>query len=562
LKTFARSAIAALLTATTLFAQQQPPQTELPKLSETIDVRVISVDVVVTDKKGNPITGLKKEDFQLYENSVPKTITNFYEVEGAKARNVVVASQPGVQASAPAPQPAREEIPENLRRRIIFFVDNLSLMPFNRNRVFKEMKEFAKNILRPGDEAMVATWNRSMKVRVNFTRDPVLIQQTLDIIAGESALGVSNRSEARDVQKRISDATSYDEAVADARGYAQSVEHDLRQTVESLTGMMSTLAGVEGKKVLVLTTEGFQMQPGREMFTMIDEVGRQKGWTASSTMMEGMSFDANSLIQDIARTANANGITLYAIHAGGLGQVNEGMSAENSQPIPYSVMQAASSNSTDSLQLISELTGGLASVNTNNYAQAFKNIQRDLDSYYSIGYRAGTERVDRQRSIDVRINNKNYIVRNRETFVEKSTFAEMNDRVIANLLYKTKANDLKILVKMGQPKPQEDLFRVPIEIQIPMESLTLLPQGERYMGGFSVYIAVANKDGDMSDVARRQHQVSVPSADYPKIKGKYYTFAVDMLMEPGPNRVSVGVVDDVSNVTGFDRQPIIAQDLR
>ena len=227
MKTIAPSLIAALLTATTLSAQQPPPQTELPKLSETIDVRVINVDVVVTDKKGNPITGLKQEDFELYENGVPKTVTNFYEVEGAKARNVVVASQPGVQASAPPPQPAREEIPENLRRRIIFFIDNLSLMPFNRNRVFKEMKEFAKNILRPGDEAMVATWNRSMKVRVNFTRDPVLIQQTLDIIAGESALGVSNRSEARDVQKRISDATTYDEAVAASAELAFDKGHEL-----------------------------------------------------------------------------------------------------------------------------------------------------------------------------------------------------------------------------------------------------------------------------------------------------------------------------------------------
>ena len=41
---------------------------------------------------------------------------------------------------------------------------------------------------------------------------------------------------------------------------------------------MTTLAGVEGKKILVLTTEGFQIQPGREVFTLIDEVAREKGW--------------------------------------------------------------------------------------------------------------------------------------------------------------------------------------------------------------------------------------------------------------------------------------------
>jgi VWFA-related protein len=553
------------LAAATLAAQQPQQQpNEAPKLTETMDIRIINVDVVVTDKKGKPITGLTKDDFQLLENGVPKTISNFYEVEGPKALNISITPTPG--APAPAPAATREEIPENLRRRVIFYIDNLSLMPFNRNRVFKEMKEFAKTILRPGDEAMIATFNRSMKIRMPFTRDAAAIQTTLDTIAGESAMGVSNKSEGRDVQKRIQDAQNYDEALASARTYAESVNHDLRQSADSLNGLMTTLAGVEGKKVLVLTTEGFQMQPGREMFYLIDEVGREKGWQSGSTMLEGMTFDAASQIQNIAKTANANGITMYAIHAGGLGAANEGMSAEHDRPTPYTVTQAAVSNSTESLQLIAEMTGGLASINTNNFGQAFRNIQRDLESYYSLGYRAGTERVDRQRSLGVRLKdkekNRNYIVRNRETFVEKSTFAEMNDRVIANLLYRTKANDLHIIVKVGTPMHAEDLYKVPVEIMIPMESLTLLQQGESYMGGFSVYVAVANKEGDMSDVARQQHQIRVPASDYGKINGKHYTYSLDLLMEPGPNKISVGVVDDVSNTTGFDRVPVIAADLR
>src|SRR5256885_13207989 len=425
-----RSAIAALLCAATALAQQPQPQpsTEVPKLTETMDIRVINVDVVVTDKKGNPITGMTKDDFELYENGVPKKISNFYEVEGKKSINVAITPAP--EAKPVAAQ--REEIPENMRRRIIFYIDNLSLAPFNRNRVFKEMKEFAKNVLRPGDEAMVATFNRSMKIRLPFTRDPGAIQTTLDTIACESAMGISNRSESHDVMKRIQDTDHLDDAIAQARSYSESVNHDLRQSVESLNALMSTLAGVEGKKVLVLTTEGLQMQPGREMFYLIDEVGREKGWNGS-TMLEGMTFDASSQIQSIAKTANANGITLYTIHAGGLGAANEGMMADQQKATPYIVSQTAVSNSTDSLQLMADMTGGLASINTNNYAKAFKDIARDLEAYYSLGYRAGTERVDRQRNLDVRVKNRNYIVRNRQTFVEKSTYAEMNDRVIANL---------------------------------------------------------------------------------------------------------------------------------
>ncbi|HYM59561.1 MAG TPA: VWA domain-containing protein [Thermoanaerobaculia bacterium] len=577
MKQLTLAAIIAWLLLTPAFAQQpskattppaeSKPAAEIPKLVESIDVRIINVDVVVTDKKGNTITGLKREDFDVYENDVLKPITNFFEVEGRRAINAVTEvpthAQPAPAAAAPAATSSADTVPDSLKRRIIFYIDNLSLAPLNRNKVFAQMKDFARNTMRPGDEAMIATFNRSMKVRVPFTRDVTQIEQTLDSILGESAMGASNRSERTDVENRIRDTDSYDEAIATARTYASSVEHDLRQSVSSINALMSTLAGVEGKKILVLTSEGFQMSPGKEVFYFIEDLSRERtAWqNAGSTIIEGMTFDAASLIQSVAKTANANNITLYTIHAAGLGAGNEN-SAENAHPTSFTVSQAAISNSTDSMQLMAEMTGGLASLQTNNFALAFKRIQRDLDSYYSLGYRGGTERVDRQRALQVRVKNRAYVVRARQTFVEKSTFAEMNDRVIANLLYKTKSNDLHILVKVDTPQAADDLFKVPVEIQIPMESLALLPQGNDYVGGFDVYVAVANKDNDMSDVARKNHEIRVPAADYPKLKGKFYTYTLDLLMERGLNRISIGVVDNVVNTTGFAREQIIAQDLR
>jgi VWFA-related protein len=393
--------------------QQAEPQ-DLPRVLVTVDVRVINIDVVVTDRKGKAITGLTRDDFILYENGRPQNITNFYEIvtQGSE----IAAVQPAPAPEGPAPVQAA---PEELRRRIIIFIDNLSLSPFNRNRVFKEMKGFVRNVLGPGDEAMIATWNRSMKVRLPFTGDPVQIEQTLDAIAGESALGIHQISERRQAQGQIRDARSYQDAVIAARSYSQALEHDLRQTVSNVNSLMSTLGGVEGKKIMLVTSEGFQMQPGRELFTYIDDVSREKGnWQSSgSVFLESMHFNASNLIESIARSANANGITLYTLHAGGLVGYNES-SAENSEPISPAVQQAALSNSTDSLRLMADLTGGLAVVGTNNFSGAFERIAQDLSSYYSLGYRSGTERVDRQRSIEVKTRNRQYVVRSRRSFVE------------------------------------------------------------------------------------------------------------------------------------------------
>ena len=66
----------------------------------------------------------------------------------------------------------------------------------------------------------------------------------------------------------------------------------------------------------------------------------------------------------------------------------------------------------------------------------------------------------------------------------------------------------------------------------------------------------------MSDVSRKTHQIHVTREDMPKSKGKYYTYTLDLLMEKGLNKVSVGVVDDVSSVSGFAAQQVLAKDLR
>jgi VWFA-related protein len=549
--------ILAVATALPVFAQKKNAEPEMPRLVENIDVRLINVDVVVTDRRGNFISGLSKNDFEVLENGVPKTITNFYEVEGNRAKSIV-ADEVGGKVEE---KQAVAQVPEEMKRRIIFYVDNLSLNPFNRNRVFTQMKDFLKTAMRPGDEAMVATYNRSMKVRVPFTRDLQQVESILDALSKESGLGVAARSEQKTTQDRIRDARSYDDAIATARTYAASVEHDLRQGVASLNALMSTLAGVEGKKILVLTSEGFPMQPGRDMFAFIDEMAREKGWASiSGTMIEGMHFDGTQLIQSVARTANANDITLYTIHAAGL-NANDDMSAENARPTSALVSHATMTNTTESMQMMAQMTGGLASVNTNNFEAAFERIQKDLDAYYSLGYRAGTERVDRQRYLQVRVKNKDYRVRSRTTFVEKSMFAEMSDKVVASLLYRVKDNDLGILARIGSPIPIEDgLFRVSVDILIPMNSLTLLPQGDtEHAGGFDVYVVVGNKDNDMSDVARKQHQIRIPAAEMKNITNKFYTYTLDLVIERGLNRISIGVADQISNTTGFAREQIIAQ---
>jgi VWFA-related protein len=552
-------ALAAALPLAAADAPQQKPD-DISKYVESVDVRIVSIDVVVFDKKNKPVTGLKAEDFIVFDNGQQKPISNFYEVLERK----VIDRTATVTDAAPA-EPAAPAVPDRaLQRRFIFFIDNLSLAPFNRKPVFKEMQKFIDQQLVEGDQAMIATFNRDLKIRVPFTNDHTHLKQTLDIIAEENAFGLQNLSERRSAETQIRDSRSYEEALGVARTYAYSVENDLRQAVNAMKSLMTTLAGVDGKKVMVVTSEGLPIQPGRELFFYIDDIATSKQWRSkSSVMLEATHFDSHALIQSIAQSANANGVTLYTLHAGGLGASSTSTSAENQTATTPIVANAALTNSQESLRMLAGMTGGVSTTGSNNFGGAFAQIATDINSYYSIGYRSGVERVDRQRSIDVKAKNKNYTVRSRKSFVEKSLYTEISDKVIANVYYQEQENPMGIVVTTGQARAAgDDRYTLPMEVRVPMDNLAFLPTASGMRGGFSVFIVVADDKGDMSDVQQQNHPLTLTEEQLKEIKGKFYTYSVDLLMRKGRNRISVALIDDVSKQIGYGTREVLAADLR
>lgn len=60
--------------------QQAPPPAQQPQeggVSIAVEVPIVTMDVVATTNHGDIITGLKKENFRVFEDGVPQTITSF-----------------------------------------------------------------------------------------------------------------------------------------------------------------------------------------------------------------------------------------------------------------------------------------------------------------------------------------------------------------------------------------------------------------------------------------------------------------------------------------------------
>ncbi|HEV2843743.1 MAG TPA: hypothetical protein VG477_02760, partial [Thermoanaerobaculia bacterium] len=96
---------------------QQPAD---PSFGDAVDVTVVNIDVYVTDKAGNRVNGLRKEDFVVLEDGKPVQITNFEAVHGSSAPSPAPAAPaPPQPQETPAP-PAAPANPENGLSLVVF----------------------------------------------------------------------------------------------------------------------------------------------------------------------------------------------------------------------------------------------------------------------------------------------------------------------------------------------------------------------------------------------------------------------------------------------------------
>ena len=157
-------AVALLLTLT----GATPKRPQIPSLGETIEVNIVNVDVVVTDKDGNRVRGLTKSDFTILEDGKPREISNFAEF-ASPLPDDEIADRPTV--DSPPAQP----------RTVLLFIErDTKLPPFDAERFIDSLRDTVRNTIRRGDAAGVVIWADTGQVRVDFTDDVEKIDLVLE----------------------------------------------------------------------------------------------------------------------------------------------------------------------------------------------------------------------------------------------------------------------------------------------------------------------------------------------------------------------------------------------
>jgi hypothetical protein len=170
----------------------------------------------------------------------------------------------------------------------------------------------------------------------------------------------------------------------------------------------------------------------------------------------------------------------------------------------------------------------------------------DLASYYSLAFRsrdAGAATIKTIRPYTVR------------TYLPPPPLPSddaFSDRVLLNHVIPQR-NELKVDAAANQSANGDGKRTVKVNLLIPVTALSLSRDGENVTGGFDVYVSVGDGKGNFVTPSKQTHSINWPVAAVEKAGGRKMNYAIDVVLDPGPARISVGVIDHRSKKTGFTR---------
>jgi len=377
-----------------------------------VTVTVKLIQVYVTDKAGNPVTDLKMDDFEIYDQRERKTITEF---ERHLLSLPDIVEKPTIKAGAPEIKKKQPKTPENppstakMNRKFILFFD----FAFNNAKGILKSKEAALHFmdtkLLPEDEAAVLSYSviHGLTVHEFLTTNHQKVREVIEgfgtkNIAGRAYNVESNYWRQRGEEKREYPGADF-ELGASRLDRAVYREHASRFSLK-MVELSKALRYIPGYKHILFFSSGIA---GSVMYDKPSSIEKMR---YKQLMEIGMG---NSTIRDryedmLKALANSNCI-IHSI---------------NTERLETLIHQDADTLGTSSLKRLSKKTGGEYYEHASDYEKIMKKLQNLTGSYYVLGYYVSEKWDGRYHKLDVKVKKKGYKVHAQRGYYEQKPFTE------------------------------------------------------------------------------------------------------------------------------------------
>jgi VWFA-related protein len=418
-----------------------------PESTIKVDVRQVLVPLVVTDPEGHRVTGLSQADFKVFEDGVEQKITAFsVESSGLPEIPPQAGSPPAAPAAAPASAPAPPAAHPAVRRTYLICIDTLHGSFNNFAAARDALIKLFQQEHSPDSQYVAIALGASPEMLVNITPDPAAVLavfeskrfQKIFLDGQQGGLGSEMERFRRDLaQTRYAcDLIAQDPGgmytincetgMARTNLQAQQIaELDRTLTVGFLRqfrSLVAQLARARDRRTIVLISDGFQIEPGREAFSLVNAYFPPAShclvppnvYCPPSTML------ATQRLQDefgpILQLASTRNVTIDTIDSRGLfgQQAFDASNPGNPATVDGAVGRVERDTAAargNTLAEIAEATGGTAFHDSNNLLGGLQRAFADARDYYTLAYVPENANHDGKfRAITVQVRGRNVIV--------------------------------------------------------------------------------------------------------------------------------------------------------
>src|SRR6266700_4310895 len=369
-------------TPTPAAPRQTPAAPQRPAPNEDDVVRIttnlVQVDAVVTDKSGKPITDLRPEEIQIFEDGHRQNINHFSYVVADSAANGPVAKPAVVAGKNPVPGPPVTLRRDQVRRTIALVVDDLGLSFESTYYVRRALKKFVDEQMQPGDLVAIIRTAGGMGALQQFTSDKRQLYAAIERVKwnaiARSGVGALAAIEPPTPGPGGADIDTFNEEANQTRQDMFAVG-----TLGAISYVVKGLKTLPGRKSILLLSDGLRI------YNLDDPT---RNYLARERL--------NRLIDEAGRAS----VVIYTMNATGLQTLGftaaadlSGRDAQQLQDAMTSRRNAAFETQAG-LDFLARQTGGIPIRNTNDLSGGIKRVMEDQKGYYLIGYRPDNATFD------------------------------------------------------------------------------------------------------------------------------------------------------------------------
>lgn len=557
-----------------------------------IDTELIQLDVVVTDKKGNIVNNLTKEDFQLLEDDKLQDISFFSIVRPKVEAKSTIKTPVNNNKNIPIDVPLIEQSGRNF----IILVDDLHISFNNIVNVRKQLLNLINTQFQVGDKVAVISTGGGLGFLQQLTDDPRVMRRAVErlrsqvrptvppnnlanltefqaqkILEGEiESLDLAVMRYLENVGVPIPRTTVERDIQTTSRQIVDALNLQTTATLQTVRNSILALKSVPGRKTMILVSDGFLLEP-REA-------------------------DHYQQMQRIVDSATRAGVVIYSLGSDGLGfGPNNPFGAEKSSfdltGVGISLSGREQFASLIGLNTLAADTGGVSIINTNDLSGGLKRIVDESSSYYLLayyptsvekdgkfkkfqikiksrkdltiktrkGYFSGGEKIDlkelakKEKNAKEKAAKNNKVDNNKDSSQEnvENTNSNINSNLFQAMTSILPVKDVNLKLKadfLGYIDNSKDNSAVSLAVNL--NNIDFNKVNNNYQNKLNTLLVVVAENGKIAHSSESVLDLNLTEARYKQIGKAWFFFSRTLTLKPGFYNIRFALRDPISNKLG------------